>query len=226
MAKIFSTEDGDLSTSIRVVRERLYSDFDLTFEANTTSGGDVYKKTDAASVKQAIKTLLLTNRFEKPYKPQFGADLNALLFNLADEETGAEISSAIKSAIERYEPRVAIQRLQVSATPDYNSVAVVIEFRVLNTQQVDTLKISVSDQSAGPAIPVELPVTPDQIIDLVILSERESVVTLRTLTEAGAYLIREIGKTVDGAILTQDGDEISFSDGSGNIIIITQGLLI
>jgi phage baseplate assembly protein W len=99
MAKIFSAEDGNLSTSVRVVRDRLYSDFDLTFEANTTSGGDVYSKTDAASVKQAIKTLLLTNRFEKPYRPQFGADLGGLLFNLADADTGEEISSALKTLI-------------------------------------------------------------------------------------------------------------------------------
>lgn len=225
MTKIFSAEDGNLSTSIRVVRDRLYSDFDLTFEANTTSGGDVYKKIDAASVKQSIKTLLLTNRFEKPYKPQFGANLSSLLFDLADADTGAEIASAIKSTIERYEPRVAIQRLEVSATPDYNSVNVTVEFRVLSTDQVDTLRVSVSDQTAGPALPIVLPVTPDQIIDLVILSERESVVTLRTLTEAGAYLIRDIGKSVDGAILTQDGDEISFADNSGNVIIITLGLL-
>ena len=69
-----------------------------------------------------------------------------------------------------------------------------------------------------------MPVTPDQIIDRVILSEREGVVTLRTLTEAGAFLIRDIGKSVDGAILTQDGDEISFSDNSGNVLIITEGL--
>jgi len=224
MAKIFSAEDGNLSTSVRVVRDRLYSDFDLTFEANTTSGGDVYGKTDAASVKQAIKTLLLTNRFEKPYRPQFGADLGGLLFNLADADTGEEISSAIKSAIERYEPRVAITRLQVSATPDYNSIDVVVEFRVINTNQVDTLRLAVGGQTAGPALPIELPVTPDQIIDRVILSEREGIVTLRTLTEAGAFLIRDIGKSVDGAILTQDGDEISFSDNSGNVLIITEGL--
>ncbi len=224
MAKIFSAEDGNLSTSVRVVRERLYSDFDLTFEANTTSGGDLYKKTDAASVKQAIKTLLLTSRFEKPYKPQFGADLNSLLFDLADADTGEEISSAIKTAIERYEPRVAVTRLQVSATPDYNSVDVVVEFRVTNTDQVDTLRLSVGGQTAGPAISIELPVTPDQIVDRVILSEREGVVTLRTLTEAGAFLIRDIGKTVDGAILTQDGDEIALSGDSGNVLIKTVGL--
>jgi hypothetical protein len=100
----------------------------------------------------------------------------------------------------------------------------VVEFRVVNTNQVDTLKISVGGQTAGPALPIELPVTPDQIIDRVILSERENVVTLRTLTEAGAFLVRDIGKSVDGAILTQDGDEIAFSDNSGNVLIITEGL--
>ena len=101
MAKIFSTEDGKLNTSVRLTGERLYTDFDLVFEKKTSTDGDIFKKTDASAVKQAIKTLLLTNRFEKPYRPQFGADLYSLLFGLADEETGEEISSAITEAIER-----------------------------------------------------------------------------------------------------------------------------
>ena len=89
--------DGNLSNSNRVVKERLYSDIDLTFFARTSTDGDVFKKTDAASVKQALKSLLLTNKFEKPYKPAFGGNLNGLLFELADADTGSEIASRIKS---------------------------------------------------------------------------------------------------------------------------------
>ena len=53
MTKIFSTEDGNLDTSIRIVKERTYSDVDLSLSSRTSTDGDVFKKTDAASVKQA-----------------------------------------------------------------------------------------------------------------------------------------------------------------------------
>lgn len=204
MAKIFSTEDGNLSTSPRVKRERVYSDFDLTFAAKTTGDGDVYKKTDAGAVKQAIKTLLLTRRFEKPYRPEFGADLYSLLFGLADEETGAEISQAIKDAIVRYEPRVEILRLRVSATPDNNTVNITIEFKVVETELVDTIKVTLANNSVGPVIPVTLSIT-EIIYNNIILTQNAE----RMLTEAGLYIARDIGKVVDNAILTQDGDEIS-----------------
>lgn len=145
MAKVFSTEDGNLGSSVRVVKQRLYSDFDLSFAARTTTDGDLYKKTDAAAVKQAIKTLLLTNKLEKPYRPQFGGNLGGLLFSLADEDTGAEIADRVKKSIARYEPRAEIVALKVSATPDYNTVSVRLEFRVVDTNIVDVIDLKLTD---------------------------------------------------------------------------------
>ena len=57
--KAFSIEDGNLSASVVTTRSKKYTDIDLTF-ANRPSG-DVYKKVDAAAVKQAVKNLLLTS---------------------------------------------------------------------------------------------------------------------------------------------------------------------
>ena len=136
-------EDGDLSFSPRVTNERLYSDFDLTFGARTTTDGDVFKKTDAASVKQALKSLLLTNAFEKPYRPEYGANLSGLIFEPADENTGEEITSRIKNTVSRYEPRVKILNLKVIALPDANQIKVLLEFRVVNTGVVDVLQLMI-----------------------------------------------------------------------------------
>ena len=117
-----SNEDGNLSKSPRVTKEIPWSDFDLSFFARTATDGDVFKKTDAASVKQSLKSLLLTNRFEKPYRPAFGGNLSGLLFEMADENTGEEIATRIKSAVARYEPRVKIINLKVTARPDRYTV--------------------------------------------------------------------------------------------------------
>ena len=79
--KAYSVEDGNLSTRpIVTSRSRDYKDIDLSFKKRTS--GEVFKKTDAASVKQANKNLLLTNKTEKPFNPFFGGSLNRFLFSL------------------------------------------------------------------------------------------------------------------------------------------------
>lgn len=157
-----TAQDGNLSFSPRVTKERIYSDLDLTFGARTTSDGDIFKKTDAASVKQAIKTLVLTNEYEKPYRPAYGANLQGLLFELMDEDTGEEILTRVKQTIARYEPRAKILAIDVTASPDFNKVFVNLEFRVINTGIIDILKVTLSsamvcDPPYSPAPPLKEP---------------------------------------------------------------------
>ena len=63
MARIRSIEDGNLSSTIRTSRVSTFNDIDLTFEKKPS--GDVYKKSDAAAVKQSVKNIISTNRLEK-----------------------------------------------------------------------------------------------------------------------------------------------------------------
>ena len=81
--RVLSTEDGNLQKSVLISSRSVdYVDIDLAF-ANRPSG-DVYKKRDAAAVKQSIKNILLTNHYEKPFQPFFGSNLRGMLFELAD----------------------------------------------------------------------------------------------------------------------------------------------
>ena len=190
MAKILSTEDGNLNSSVRVIKERKYSDFDLTFAANILGDYDIYKKTDAAAVKQSIKTLLLTNRNEKPYRPQFGGNLSGLLFSLADGDTGAEISKRIKTAINRYEPRADILSLKVSSTPDMNAIYVRLEFRVLSTNVVEILDLKIG--SVVPTAPTPTSVATEPVDDPVFS------------VQGALYAdINEVLTTDDGSVLTR-----------------------
>jgi phage baseplate assembly protein W len=215
MSKIFSTEDNNLSQSIRVQRERKYSDLDLAFDARTTTDGDLYKKTDAAAVKQAVKNLLLTNRFEKPYRPDYGANLSSLLFELANEDVGEEIIEAVKGAIQRYEPRAKILDIKVTANLNTNAIAVTIQFRVINTNAVDVLRVNLNQP--GSVLDVSIPFAgPPVFFDNRILAESLD----RLLTESGLYIVREIGTVIDDAILTQDGDMLALTNDDGLVLII------
>lgn len=134
MSRVFSIEDGNLqSRSLVTSRNKLYSDIDLTFAKR--SSGDVYKKTDAAAVKQSIKNLLLTNLGEKPFNPYFGGGLSDLLFELADNDLDILLEDQITAAIENWEPRAKLISIVPNIQPDNNTARVKIVFQIISTSE-------------------------------------------------------------------------------------------
>ena len=137
MSRVFSIEDGNLAQqfTVKTTNNREYVDIDNSFAFK--GSGDVYKKTGAASVKQAIKTLLMTNRAEKPFSPYFGANLNSYLFELADRYTQNEVRFAIEENIKAFEKRVNPDTLQIftDLDPDNNTLSVTIIFNIVNSNE-------------------------------------------------------------------------------------------
>ena len=143
VTRAFAVEDGNLqSRSLVTTRNKLFSDIDLTLAIKPS--GEVYKKTDAAAVKQAVKNLLLTNHYEKPFQPFFGGDLNNLLFELVDNDTAFEIEETVKEAVTRFEPRALVTSVIANLQPDANSISVTINFQVINTEELVTLETTLT----------------------------------------------------------------------------------
>lgn len=142
MARALAAEDKDLTSSLVIARSRKYKDIDLTFAKKTS--GEIYKKEDAAAVKQSIKTLLLTNRFEKPFNPRFGGDLRGQLFELLDSEVVEEVRERIKTQVEAFEPRAQILNLNVKANDEQNDLRVNLTVLVKSTSQQINFSFAVS----------------------------------------------------------------------------------
>ena len=141
--RVLSTEDGNLQKSTLISSRTVdYLDIDLTFAKRPS--GDIYKKKDAAAVKQSIKNLLLTDFYEKPFQPFFGANLRAMLFELADEDTEDEVEENIINAINKYEPRAEILTITVNVLPDQNDMRVSVYFKIINTQETVTFTTNLS----------------------------------------------------------------------------------
>lgn len=141
--RVFATEDGDLNTtSIITARSVAYKDLDLTFTARP--GGDIYKKTDAAAVKQAVKNLLLTSTTEKPFQPRFGGNLYGLLFELfSDPVQRTDLRDNIAAQIEAYEPRARVNNVIVLGDPDANEIEVQTYFTVISTNEDVVLETTI-----------------------------------------------------------------------------------
>ena len=143
MARVFSIEDGNLDTaSITTSRNKVYKDLDLTFAKK--GSGDVFKKNDAAAVKQAVKNLLLTNKGEKPFSPSFGGNLNSFLFNLDTEFDEVDIENAVTTAIANHEPRAFTRRVVATINEDQNSLSVRVIFQVVNVAETQELTLNLT----------------------------------------------------------------------------------
>jgi len=152
VTKAFSIEDGNQTSSILGSRQRKYSDIDLTFSPKV--GGDVFKKIDAASVKQSVKNILLTNNLEKPFNPDFGADLRGLLFEIAsDPDISSQIEEDVEDALRAYEPRVTDVRvetdvnnagLQNTSRVDDNTISVKVTYRIINSEEKQVIQTTLA----------------------------------------------------------------------------------
>lgn len=143
ITKSLSIEDTNLAKrSIVSAREQVYSDIDLSFAKK--SNGDIFKKTEAAAVKQAVKTLIQTNFGERPFNYYFGSNIRALLFEPVTPDTVAEIDINIRLAIQNFEPRAELLDVRVLDEIDKNSVNVSVRFRVISTNEVVEIKTAFS----------------------------------------------------------------------------------
>lgn len=143
MAKILSTEDNNLSSSIAVSRSQQYKDIDLTLSIFDDTG-DIYTKTDVAAVKQSVKTLMLSGEFERPFRNDLGAGLDNMLFDLNTGNSESDLRERIVKTLTKYEPRAIIRTVRVTSSPDQNSVSVRLEFGVRNFNTTEVIETTLS----------------------------------------------------------------------------------
>ena len=74
---------------------RIYQDLNLDFQQNTATK-DIQKITDVEAVKRSVRNLINLNHYEKPFHPEIGSNLRAMLF----ENMTPQINHLITKQIE------------------------------------------------------------------------------------------------------------------------------
>jgi phage baseplate assembly protein W len=103
------------------------------------SGGIAMIEEDA-SVRQAILLLINTQPGERVMRPAYGCRLAMLAFSPSDDTTAGLAIHYVRTALERWEPRIDILRIDAERNPDMpERLDVVLEYRVRATQHVERL---------------------------------------------------------------------------------------
>ena len=125
-----------------LTQQGLYRDLNLTFNKHPVTGAISILK-DREAVKRAVRNLIMTNIYERPYNPLFGGNVTAMLFENATQMTEHRIFEQIKTAIKNWEPRASLDNLIVDLQPDSNSLFVKIVFSITNSLGPIELDITV-----------------------------------------------------------------------------------
>ena len=110
---------------------RIYKDLNLGFQQNTATK-DIQKLTDVEAVKRSVKNLINLNHYEKPFHPEIGSNLRAMLFELITPQMNHAISKEIDLLIKNYEPRCRLVQVRNLPDLDRNGYFVSINFYVQN----------------------------------------------------------------------------------------------
>jgi uncharacterized protein len=97
------------------------------------------------SVRQMIRVILLTRPGEQLLHPEFGVGLEQFLHGPNTITTRRRIRDAIAAGLERFEPRIAVDRIEVEPDPERaDRLDVTIAYRLRRTGQPAAVNLAVT----------------------------------------------------------------------------------
>jgi hypothetical protein len=120
---------------------KLYSDLDFSF-TKTPGRNDIALSYDDMAVVRAVRYLLLTKHYERPFQPNLGSNVQRLLFEPATPLTVSSLKTEIETVIKNHEPRVRLVQIIVEEDVDNNSYSVSIEFYIGNNVQTTQVNLT------------------------------------------------------------------------------------
>lgn len=121
--------DSENQVASNVLRQ--YIDLDMNFIAHPIKK-DVSKLVGERAIINAMKNLLLTNHYERPFQPYLGSNVKKILFEPLDDISARTLETEIATVLRNFEPRVEILQVFVKAEYDKNGFSVNVLFRPIN----------------------------------------------------------------------------------------------
>jgi len=136
-----ATRDYNKTNTKLTATKESYSDLDILFTTHPVSK-DVTTKKDADAVKRSVRNILLTNDYERPFKPNFGANLRGKLFDLQGIGAKRKIAGNIREALYALEPRIRNVRVALGEN-NRNNVDVLVTYEIINGLGRDSVDFTV-----------------------------------------------------------------------------------
>jgi len=131
---------GKLEQASVVSKKKAWRDLDLSLKIHPIRK-DIIPLKDDAAIKNAVKNLLVSNFYERPFQDDLGANLVGLLFEPASILTNILLRNSIKDVLNKYEPRIATTNITITDLPDQNSYNILVKFRIKEDDTASAVEI-------------------------------------------------------------------------------------
>lgn len=125
MANAFSGESGTLGRGFA---------FPLRLQGGTVAMNDGEER-----IRQSILLILGTALNERVMRPEFGAGMEALVFEPMSAVTGILLQHRVKDALTRFEARIEVLSVTTEAAPEQGELHVALSYRIRSTGVLDQL---------------------------------------------------------------------------------------
>lgn len=109
-------------------KEYLYQDITSNFLLNSNKT-DVLCNHDINAIFGSLRNIFTYTPGERMLKPDFGIDFKGLLYEPMNDHTANSIGLVIYNAIQKWEPRLDIESLNIDAEPDANTYYISLKFK-------------------------------------------------------------------------------------------------
>ncbi len=100
------------------IRSREFIGQGLTFPLQINQRGEIALAKGTTEIEQAIRVILETYPGERVMRPEFGCRAKELLFAPRNSETQGMMERYVRQALRRWEPRIEVTGVNVTAEPN------------------------------------------------------------------------------------------------------------
>ena len=112
----------------------------LAFPLGVDHRGGIALVRDEQDIEQAIALILGTAQGERPMRPAFGCAIHDLVFDTIDAAMVGRMDTAIREALDRWEPRIEVLGIDFDLTDTARgAIHATIEYRVRATNRRNNL---------------------------------------------------------------------------------------
>ena len=117
---------------------------DIDYKLNTENQ-DIILSTDVEAITNSIRNIVTIGKNTIPGRPDFGVELEGLLFEPNDELSYILAEEIILEEIEEREPRVITEDINITPDVNNNRVIIAISIRILKSDELANITIKINN---------------------------------------------------------------------------------
>jgi uncharacterized protein len=129
-----------------------------TFPLRISPTGGIALASGEQEIEESMRLVLGTAPGERPMRPEFGCAIHDLVFAPVNEQTAGHIQHAVHASLDRWEPRIEVHDVEVTAGPDQSVLYIDVRYAIRGTNNPRSLVFPFyvipshdePDESSGP----------------------------------------------------------------------------